>query len=78
MKKALYSKIIELVKMGCTIQCIFYPNDNTVVIIETHTTNEKLFSMMRVYEFDKQHKCLSFLDCKAIKIDKSYNGSYIL
>lgn len=73
MKKALYSKVIELIEMGCIIQCIFYPNDNTVVIIETHTTSGKLFSMMRVYEFDEQHKCLSFLDCKAIKIDIDYS-----
>lgn len=68
MKKALYSKVMELVEMGCTIQSIFTPNDHTVVIIETHTTSGKLFSMMRVYESDEQYKCLSFLDCKAIKI----------
>lgn len=73
MKKALYSKVKELVEMGCNIHCIFYHNDNTVVIIESHTTSGKLFDMMRVYEFDEQHKCLSFLDCKAIKIDSDYN-----
>ena len=72
MKKALYSKVMELVEMGCTIQSIFYPNDNSVVIIETHKTQCKLFSMMRVYGFDEQHKCLSFIECKAIKIDKAY------
>jgi hypothetical protein len=72
MEKALYLKVMELVEMGCTIQFIFYPNDNSVVIIETHTTQGKLFSMMRVYGFDEQYKCLSFIECKAIRIDKKY------
>lgn len=72
MDKEIELKVIKLKEMGCTIQSIFYPNDNSVVIIETHKTQGKLFSMMRVYGFDEQHKCLSFIECKAIRIYKTY------
>lgn len=72
MNKELELKVMELIEMGCTIQYIFYPSDNSVVIIETHITQGKLFSMMRVYGFDEQHKCLSFIKCKAIRIDEKY------
>ncbi len=72
MNKEIELKVMELIEMGCTIQSIFYPNDNSVVIIETHKTQGKLFSMMRVYGFDEQHKCLSFIECKGIRIDKKY------